>query len=77
MLVPCEREEGGEGAVRGIIRILAIYANVVLASLVIGGLLMEFQLSAGWDNLNRFSAIGLAVVLPPLLALATLRWPPA
>jgi hypothetical protein len=61
---------------RGVIRILAVYANVLLAVLMFGDFWTGFRWSHGWSNFNPFSAVPLLAAVPPLLALSTLRWPP-
>ena len=67
---------GGEEAMRGTIRILAVYANVLLAVLMFGDFWTGFRWADGWANFKRFSAVLLLAAVPPLLALSTLRWPP-
>ena len=61
---------------RGTVRILAVYANMVLAFICLANYVMGFRLDDGWRNLNPFSVVYLLLAVPPMLALATLRWPP-
>ncbi len=62
---------------RGVVRIVAVYANVLLVLLMLGDLWTGFRWSDGWANFNPYSAVPLLATVPPLLTLATLRWPPA